>query len=144
MSGGQFVVVSFVYKKKENILLSNQAETEFYKRNHRISASEYNTEYVEDNNTKTFDIDRCNKMSDLKCLGQLKTYINVLYQGLCQPELLDPVCLLRPDARGDDPDDVCQVSQDVSFELKVFKMFYLVLTQEISHQLYPSWRLHSG
>ena len=58
-------------------------------------------------------------MSDLKCLGQLKTYINVLYQGLCQPELLDPVCLLRPDARGDDPDDVCQVSQDVSFEFKV-------------------------
>ena len=67
-------------------------------------------------------------MSDLKCLGQLKTYINVLYQGLCQPELLDPVCLLWPDARGDDPDDVCQVSQDVIFELKVFKMFYLVLT----------------
>ena len=98
------------------------------------AGGEDNTNYVEDNNTKTFDIDRCNKMWVLRCLkNQLKTDFNVFYQGLCQPELLDPVCLLRPDACGDDPDDVCQVSQDVSFELKVFKMFYLVLTQEISY-----------
>ena len=98
------------------------------------AGGEVNTNYVEDNNTKTFDIDRCNKMWDLRCLkNQLKTDIDVFHQGLCQPELLDSVCLLRPDARGDDPDDVCQVSQDVSFELKVFEMFYLVLTQEISN-----------
>ena len=36
------------------------------------------------------------------------------FQGLCQQELLDPLCLLWPHTRHYDPHDVCQVSQDVS------------------------------
>ena len=62
LTGGMIAYFVFLLPQQYQSPICREAETQYYKNNYHVSAAEDDTGYVEDNNTKTFDIDRCNKM----------------------------------------------------------------------------------